>query len=260
MSKPSGRHSPKSSRLLRYLDELEVLAGQPPEHQFGSRLGRLIDLSDSIALADTLRQVSRKQSAAFEVAEDKRGEGLKASFLEVRTSMVAFIARSFVVTTDAAEPAPPFNLPRPSEQIYSDDGFKPYQRFYALHQSEMELHINRLLVATREQVVNVNPALARVVTLDAALFETLQGYCRKQLAQVSGLLAKRFYCLRDTALKSEAQDESQADTDDYLLMSDSWLVPFYREMQNTLLAELDLRLQPLLGLIEACEYEELNQR
>jgi len=258
MSKSSGHNSPKSSRLLRCLDELEVLAGRPRENQFGSRLGRLIDLSDSIALADTLSQVSRKEEVDSEMVADKRGELLKADFLELRTSMVAFIARSFVVTANTKQ-SPPFSLPRLSGQINSDEGYKPYQRFYALHQSEMESQINRLRVAAREQVVSSSAELARVVTLDAALFETLQGYCRKQLAQVSALLAQRFYLLRDTALAGENQQELKL-SPDASLAAGGWLAQFYREMQNTLLAELDLRLQPLLGLIEACEYEELNQR
>ena len=258
MNKSSGHNSPKSSRLLRCLDELEVLAGRPRENQFGSRLGRLIDLSDSIALADTLRQVSRKEEVDSEMVADKRGELLKADFLELRTSMVAFIARSFVVTADT-EQSPPFSLPRLSGQINSDDGYKPYQRFYALHQSEMESQINRLRVAAREQVVGSSAKLARVVTLDTALFETLQSYCRKQLTQISVLLAQRFYLLRDTALAREDQQELKLNPE-ACLAPEGWLSLFYREMQNTLLAELDLRLQPLLGLVEACEYEELNQR
>lgn len=261
MSKSVGQHSPKSSRLLRNLGELGVLKNQPAEKQFGSRLGRLIDLSDSITLADTLKQVAKPTAVDEQVKGVKQGEGLKADFLERRSSMVSFVVRSFseLDATDADVTPAPFRLPRLSDEILGDEGYKPYQRFYALHQSEMEHQVGRFLALVREQVGESNSKLTRVVTLDSALFETLQSYCRKQLAQVSVLLESRFHALKKNRILTAKDDEQTSSTEDWLLPS-GWLSVFYREMQNLLLAELDLRLQPLLGLIEACEYEELNQR
>lgn len=261
MSKPVGHNSPKSSRLLRNLGELGVLKSQPAEKQFGSRLGRLIDLSDSIALADTLKQVSKPVAVDEQVTGIKQGERLKTDFLERRSSMVSFIVRSFsdLDTVDAEVAQAPFGLPRLSDEILGDEGFKPYQRFYALHQSEMELQVGRFLALVREQIGESNSKLTRIVTLDSALFETLQSYCRKQLAQVSVLLEKRFQTLKESQIVTGKDDVQPSRAEDWLLPT-GWLSVFYREMQNLLLAELDLRLQPLLGLIEACEYEELNQR
>ncbi len=262
MNKPAVKNLPKSSRLLRNLSELDVLGHQPTESQFGSRLGRLIDLSDSIALADTLRQVSKGVVAPESQHSERQGEALKAEFLERRSAMVAFIVGSFSARSGLPgdEPAQAsFNLPKLSEDILGGEGFKPYQRFYALHQSEMELQVGSFLAAAKAQVSAADPKLKRVVTLDSALFETLQGYCRKQLAQVSSLLGRRFDVLRASAVEAMGEDPSLQDKQQWLAPT-GWLSRFYREMQNLLLAELDLRLQPLLGLIEACEYEELNQR
>ncbi len=262
MRKSTRNNLPKSSRLLRNLGELDLLGHQPTEHQFGSRLGRLIDLSDSIVLADTLHQVSRPTPSDPPELTAKRGERLKEEFLERRSTMVAFIVGSFSGRMGEASEAPsqtPFSLPKCTDDILSDEGFKPYQRFYALHQSEMEHQIAGFLATVKAQISAADPKLKRVVTLDSALFETLQGYCRKQLAQVSVLLAKRFEILKAPALETMGDDSLRQNREQWLAPS-GWLTCFYREMQNLLLAELDLRLQPLLGLIEACEYEELNQR
>jgi hypothetical protein len=40
---------------------------------------------------------------------------------------------------------------------------------------------------------------------------------------------------------------------------DGWIRRFHRDMQDLLLAELDLRLMPVLGLVEAVE-EEVTQK
>ncbi|MGH1373762.1 MAG: DUF3348 family protein [Cellvibrionaceae bacterium] len=262
MSKPTGHNSPKSSRLLRQLGDFGVLKNQPAENQFGARLGRLIDLSDSISLADTLRQLSKAASSGQVPPAQKQGEKLKAEFLELRSAMVAFIVGSFSrrgAANDDDSSLTSFILPDCTDEIFADDGFKPYQRFYALHQSEMEHQITGFLAAAKTQISAASPKLERVVILDSALFDTLQGYCRKQLAQVSSLLNRRFEALRAAAIE-EAGDELTAESLEQWLAPAGWLSRFYREMQNLLLAELDLRLQPLLGLIEACEYEELNQQ
>ncbi|HSN78880.1 MAG TPA: DUF3348 family protein, partial [Rhodoferax sp.] len=64
------------------------------------------------------------------------------------------------------------------------------------------------------------------------------------------LLEKRFHQLRNSHQQSLV-DPQQAGHLAAPLQPAGWLAGFGEEMQTVLLAELDVRLQPALGLIEA---------
>jgi hypothetical protein len=66
------------------------------------------------------------------------------------------------------------------------------------------------------------------------------------LSTVPLLLEKHFDRLR------KAHQETQADTP---ASDDAWLAVYRKDMQGVLLAELNLRLQPVEGLLEALGHE-----
>ena len=238
-------YSPKSSRLLRELSELGLLNRLPREQQFGARLGRLIDLSDSVTLAETLRFVKRVSEGIEPGIEQGLAGRLKELFLFERTSMVEFIVRSFVpLNQDGPDrPVPPFRLPIPDKALSHQEQFKAFQRFYALHQSEIEHQVGILIGQVRKQISSGSERLNQVVVLDKALTDTLQTYYRRQFAQLPRYLESRYRTLVDPEFGG----------------SESGLSEFLRELQRMLLAELELRLQPVLGLVEACENEEIKR-
>ena len=86
--------------------------------------------------------------------------------------------------------------------------------------------------------------LQQLATLDAALDQMLSARASRLWLAGPQLMARRFEQLR--------QGGAEPDT---------WLDEFGREMQQTQLAELDARLQPVLGLIEtfSTEVKRLTQ-
>lgn len=241
------KHAPKNSRLVRYLGDLDLLGSQPQETQFSRRLGRLIDLSDSVSLADKLSVLSKTVGAVEQGIGKGVADQLKSLFIEQRRGMVEFMARSFVNhhTQDSDLPVPPFRLPIPADELNIEERFKPYQRFYGLHQSEMEHQIQLLMNQVREQIEAHSPRLALLIELDRAMTETMQSYFRSKLSTLSTLLKARFEFLFG---------EVEAGR----LSSGLSVERFVADMKEMLMGELDLRLQPVLGLIEACEKEEIK--
>ena len=86
--------------------------------------------------------------------------------------------------------------------------------------------------------------LPQLAALDAAFSAILLEREGKVLARIPSLLESRFNSLlqqyRDPAAAASAR-----------LADGTWLAPFCADIQSVLLAELDLRLQPVRGLIEA---------
>lgn len=237
------------SRLFSSALEAGLIEVNRADEGIAEKLGRLIDLSDSIALAEALRALAKRSSR---VAPKSAGEADPvAHFLSVRGALLTNVASSF-----AAEDAAPFLLPRADRDTLLDPqvGYSPFQRFYQLHQSEMERQVAGLRKALRQSLAARSPRLAQLASLDRAVAEPLAEHTRRLLAGLPRALAKRFAALRDTYLQSGA-DADSGDIESWS-QPGGWLQCFTAEMQHLLLAELDFRLLPALGLLEALEEEE----
>ena len=109
--------------------------------------------------------------------------------------------------------------------------FPSYRRRYLARQQAMEAGIGPLRGRLRARLAARSPEMARLAAVDAVMEQVLGAHEQRLLSTVPGLLEKHFERLR------------QAD--------DGWLDLFCKNMQSVLLAELDIRLQPVEGLLEA---------
>jgi hypothetical protein len=107
-----------------------------------------------------------------------------------------------------------------------------------------------LRVRLRSLLAAKTPALARLAVLDAVMERALGERERNLLGGVPGLLAGHFERLRaaeQAALAVAAASEDAAAA----LTPGAWLDVFRKDMQSVLLAELDVRFQPVEGLLAA---------
>ena len=116
-------------------------------------------------------------------------------------------------------------------------GYAPWRQHYLGRQRAMEAGVAALRAQVRAALAGVNARLRELAALDAVLDEALLARERSLLARVPGLLQRRFDHLR--AREPEP----------------GWPARFGREMEAVLRAELEVRLQPVDGLIEALREE-----
>ncbi|MFM1909103.1 MAG: hypothetical protein RLZZ591_2780, partial [Pseudomonadota bacterium] len=133
-----------------------------------------------------------------------------------------------------------FKLPPPGWDEAADlaTAYAPYRRFHAAQQQDMALGVRTLRTQVREILAQTSPNLRQLSALDAAFDQILTERENKLLASIPALLEKRFGHLRQ-------QQDGQG--------AHAWWPGYCLELQTVLLAELDLRLQPTLGLIEALQ-------
>ena len=122
------------------------------------------------------------------------------------------------------------------------------QRYLALQQS-METSIGPLRVRLRSLLAVKTPALARLAVVDAVMERALSERERSLLGAVPGMLAAHFERLRVT--EQAALTAAEASGDVAALTPGAWLDVFRKDMQSVLLAELDVRFQPVEGLLAA---------
>jgi hypothetical protein len=110
----------------------------------------------------------------------------------------------------------------------------------------------------RDALARSSPALKKLAVLDATLENILSDRESKLLSTLASLLEKRFTRLFK-AHQQALVAVQQADHPERWMEAGAWLARFCTELQTVLLAELDLRLQPIVGLIETFNNEKPKQ-
>jgi hypothetical protein len=131
------------------------------------------------------------------------------------------------IAGDDAAPQPARRRP-PAEPVAADDGFAPHRQRYTALQQTMESAVKALRAQARAAVARLSPRLAAV---DAVMENMLAEREQLLLARLPTLLETHFERLR----------RAHADT--------AWLPRFRADLQQLASAELQLRLQPVQGLL-----------
>lgn len=238
-----------SSSLMRVLADLEVAGSAAASSGFAEKLGLWVSFTDAIALSALHNQ------ASLQVAPARKHSATPAVMAEevakTRAGLVNLITRRGTLAGGKA------HIPWPEPPDTATVGaaaYEPYRRFYTAHQREMEASLGPLRAKVRAVLARLSPPLQQLAALDATLDNILCERESKLLTKVASLLQKRFMHLLRTHQQA-LHNTGQADAPALWMKDGAWLARFCHELQTVLLAELDLRLQPTLGLLEAYQCE-----
>jgi hypothetical protein len=213
-----------TSGLVRVLGRWMPAEAQAPGQDVAQRLGQWLSVADVITLRAAHQSIDSPGAARPERARAAGTLDVEDALLRVRENLeTAIIAREASAAPEA------------------DTGYAHYHRRYLDHQRRMAMSIGALRDRVRQTLAAASPRLAQLAELDAVL-ERIFGRREQQLlSSVPAFLKQRF-----DQLRREHPDDAGA-------LSPPGALPdgFAREFQEALLAELDLRLQPVTGMIEA---------
>ncbi len=253
-----------SSRLIRLLAELSIVDAAESKPDFAERLSQWLDLSDAITLHAVQNASAASSSAAPSCGQSVAAVAVEEEYARVRTALVNSITTrcsSTIGETRVKLPPPQpdatIDIAAANQPAYQSAYQPPYQPFRRLHlaqQASMEASVRELRSSVRQALARASAPLRQLAALDEVLDNTLCVHEHQLLATVPLLLERRF----EQLLKAHQQplaDTRQADSPAARPPPAEWLSDFCRELQGVLLAELDLRLQPTAGLIEALRNE-----
>lgn len=210
-------NSPALVRLLAQwaaADAPAAAGGSDSRGGLAERLGQWLDWTDAIALSSALNQPGVVSTT---------GPG----------PAVAVLAQALArVQADQARliGSDPVYLPGSTGDAAVD--VAPYRRACQARQRAMAAAITPLRARLRTALAAASPALARLAALDATLEAALGERERHLLGGVVRRIEQQFQRAQQAA-------------------APLWLAHFHQDMQRALLAELDLRLQPAQGLLDA---------
>lgn len=199
------------------------VAPAPAAAPVAARLGGGLGWADAIGLSQVL--ASAPGSVADAAAHREAQDWANAALDRLRTDLAAGFDDA-LLARDAAEPAP--------EGVPLADLLAPFRLHHAQQQRAMAARIATLRERLRPRLAEAAGDLARLAQLDAVLERAVAGAERQALAGLPALLTKR-------AETHHAADPRR------------WRARLWADLQRLLRAELDLRLQPVLGLMESLE-------
>ena len=240
------------SSLVRLLGEWAPVEAQASRQDIAQRLSQWLGVSDAITLHAAHQSIKPVAGGMTSGARAGVAKALGEDFHRVRTALVKSIMASGV--------APPARnnrdrslLPQPEGVAEADAGFAPYQQRYLEQQRQMALRIEALRGQVRHAVA-ASPRLVPLAAMDEVL-ERMFGTREQQLmGTVPVVLERRFEELR-TAHELERTAAQQPDDPAAWRQPGGWLHRFGQELEASLLAEMEVRLQPVTGLMEALNNE-----
>jgi len=236
------RRSPLTgSTFIRTLAALnDVPASEAPD-AFAQRLAHWFDWTHAFSLSAALSDASAPSDVPTFGGLGALGAD-EREFARVRAALAKLIADA---PAGGVEPRrfgrPLAGTVAPTEMPVD---FATFRQRYTKCQLAMETQIVPLRRRLRSTLADRSPALAKLAELDSVMEQVVGAQERALLATVAGRLEPRFDHWRGAQQDVASPDSASR--------PGPWLERFHQEMRGLLLAELDLRLQPVEGLLEAC--------
>jgi hypothetical protein len=252
---------PALIRLLARLTDARFPESEPP---LADRLGQWLVWTDAIALSSALSagpHANGPRGAAPDQAEE-------ALCLRVRTTLTNAIVRDAMLAPHRPHSPARHRQHPPAVDMAPD--YVAFRQCYLSLQEKMESAIGNLRTVLRGMLATSEPAMARLAAVDGVMERVLAVREHNALAAVPGLLAVHFERLRSQELASngdapgvqsaedaegmvrdaahDAPGSAPSASDTPAVKDGPWLDVFRKDMQSVLLAELEIRFQPVEGL------------
>jgi hypothetical protein len=228
---------PALVRLLARFADLDV---PQPASSLADRLSQWLGWTDAIALSTALSTTLPSDPPAVTGARSAAAIEEEAA-ARTRTLLLAMLTRD--ERSEAAARGRHRAIVQPPPDMPVD--FTLFRQRYLSLQQTMESDIGALRTRLRAAVAAQSPDMTRLAVVDAVMEQALFGRERTLLAHVPKLLGKHFERMK-RANAAEASDGG------------GWLEAFRKDMQSVLLAELDIRFQPVEALLAALRSDASN--
>lgn len=234
----AGLHGSALVRLLARLQGTEVATLGP---SIADRLGQWLSWTDAVSLASVLNgSVTKAQPQSLPNPTLSSVTKQEAECARVRAALTKAI-------TDDREGS--------AWQAEGEQAFEPFRRHGIAQQRAMESAIGPLRASVRTHVARRSPELQRLAEVDAAMEQALASHERRLLGTVPLLLERHFLRLQQAQASHEVQVVASTGE---AQVPHHWLATFLQDMRAVLLAELDLRLLPVEGLLQALRQPIMN--
>lgn len=218
--------------FIRLLARLIRAHLPPPEASLSDRLSQWLDWKHALALSTAL-----DGGAAAQVGDDSSVQGVsQVECTRIRAAQVEAIAADAALHGVGKSRG---RMPADQENESETIDYVVFRQRYLARQRSMQSVTGDLRGRLRDRLAAQSAQMARLAEVDAVMELALSPREQALLANVPVVLEAHFANLRQLAVADASKTAG------------TWLDVFRKDMQSVLLAELDIRFQPVDGLLAA---------
>lgn len=247
----SSLHNTRLVALLAQWNESEPARGQ--NAHVAEQLGQWLGTVGSVKLSRALHAIETLPMAPSAAQDMPDTLALDKTFQATRSDVMGLIRAPVMVPRPTRERADNTPVAEPDPRVGTDfSALAP--RYFAL-QKQMEARLSGLRVQMRASLSQGNATLRQLAALDAVMEQMLGDREQRLWALLPAQLEKRLAALHR---QHECALEQSGRTDDpqQWRKTGGWLWMFEQDLQALLLAEMQVRLQPIMGLLQAAHNEK----
>lgn len=228
------RTSIRGSTFIRLLARLTDADVSPSRQSLSDRLSQWLDWTHAIALSTAMDR--RASTDTFDAPGFGQAEAEECA--RVRASLAETIKGDADLATGQAA----------AGDAGAELEYTVFRQRYLTLQRRMQAATGNLRGRLRDMLAQKTPEMARLAEVDAVMERALSPREHTLLAAVPAVLGEHFERLRKTG---QTPADAPSDENSSTATTSAWLDTFRRDMQSVLLAELDVRFQPVEGLLAA---------
>jgi len=242
-----------SSRLVVLLSQWAQAGSTPAAAPAGvadvaEQLGQWLSTVDAVTLGRSLHAIETLPAEVGWQGPPFDLQALEAAFQHARDELTRLASARPAAPRPVRERADNTRADAPDPQAEADFAF--HLPHYLGLQKQMDARLQALRVQVRQGMARGTLALRQLAVLDAVLEQMVAPREQRLWASLPGHLERRFAHLRQVHLQ-RLEALGQDDDPQRWRQGGGWLAAFERDLQALLLAELQVRLQPSMGLLEA---------
>ena len=242
-------HRLNSSRLVLLLQQWAQAQGVQARADVAEQLSQWLSTVDAVALSRALHALESVDAREIHAPpQPVDWPAMQATLRRTRAELVELV-------TAVPAPAKPGrqradNTPPEQPDPHAAAEFAGHAARYLALQKQLDARVAALRLQLRQGLSLGPPGLRRLAALDAVLQQMLGAREQRLWTLLPGHLERRMAQLR-TAHEQQLKAAGRDDDARQWSLPGGWLHAFERDLQALLLAELQVRLEPVTGLLEA---------
>jgi hypothetical protein len=246
-------HRLNSPRLVVLLAQWTRAEGAHAPPDVAAQLGQWLSVVDAMELNGSLRSIETYPAQpALSPDQPVDAAALEEQFQNAKAELARLLTRP-------ARPAKPLrgradNTPveEPDPALQAD--FAAHGPRYLDLQKQMDARLGSLRAQMRQGLLKGPARLRQLAALDGVMEQMLGAREQRLWASLPNYLERRLAQLR-RAHQQGLEASGQADEPARWRQPGGWLAAFEQDLQALLQAEMQVRLQPIMGLLEAAHNE-----
>ena len=236
-----------SSSLVRLLASLDITPVADKAPTFAESLSHWVAWTDAISLSTALGAGATAGTEHVQAGLPARVDAVVAQLRRLRKDLTESVANDSILSGANWGKSRSASTGEVNAGNEADFDFAAYRRSFSAQQRTMEERIGELRAAARAVASDHSPALRQLAALDAAMDSALGVHQRRVTANLPVLLEKRFKGGRP-ALQATPTRQADAPAS---VTGQKPPAGYGHTLQAVLLAEMEVRLLPVEGMIDA---------